>query len=389
MFVRCRALVLGSLIDYEQGFTSCCVVDGSRPSAFVCCVGGADNVVGGNVGSDDRVGSDGCFAASFSSLRFWINGGSAGLTNGFVSAQGAGASGDFPIPPVAANQWSQVTVPLASIITNASGFDAAQDRYLRVFGSGATAATVFLDDIELVPGSTATTTTTTATTTPLAATTTQPGSTTLKANVLTSTGVCKISLRRQVTEAGVHMSWFDQDSGRLSGISGEEWWSSDVLPVSELLGGWLSQTLLTPESGVYPVIVDEDTDPEGFLPYAPWIQPEPLRGTRTSPSEMFPMIPVRVGYLSLFRANSAEEVALRVCSDTIPGDTLVSAMKATKSVLFELSAWQVSLWSLSHWSSGELSEADEAIRFLLGSIGCEPIIDRTDDGQWWTLNFRR
>jgi hypothetical protein len=88
----------------------------------------------------------------YASLRFWINGGSAGLTTGFVSAQGAGASGDFPIPAVSANQWSQVTVPLSSIINNAAGFNAATDRYLRVFGSGATASTVFLDDIELVPG---------------------------------------------------------------------------------------------------------------------------------------------------------------------------------------------------------------------------------------------
>jgi hypothetical protein len=128
--------------------------------------------------------------APYASLRLWVNGGSAGLTNGFVSAQGAGASGDFPIPAVAANQWAQVTVPLASIINNTAGFDAAADRYLRVFGSGSTTSTVFLDDIELVPGSSATTTTTSATTTsPQAATTTQPGSTTSQVNVLTSTAV--------------------------------------------------------------------------------------------------------------------------------------------------------------------------------------------------------
>jgi hypothetical protein len=79
---------------------------------------------------------------------------------------------------------------------------------------------------------------------------------------------------------------------------------------------------------------------------------------------------------------------MRVGSDLIPGDVLVAAMRITQSILFELGIWDVSLWSSKQWSLQELGNADEAVVELLTVCGCEPNPYRTEDGQWWHLNFR-
>jgi hypothetical protein len=117
--------------------------------------------------------ADGEALSTYDSFQFWVNGGSAGLSNAYVEAQGIGVTPNPQfIQAVAANQWVQVTVSMQTLVGNKAFFDTTTGRYLRIASSQSSTAPVFLDDLELTSGGTAATTTTTSTTLPSGPTTT-------------------------------------------------------------------------------------------------------------------------------------------------------------------------------------------------------------------------
>jgi hypothetical protein len=202
---------------------------------------------------------------SFSSLRFWLHGGSSGsalnVEAKFASSTAVGTT--YGVPTVAANTWALVNVPLAALTGNQTTFDTQSGRSFWIRNStGTNRSGVFIDQVELVPNAVATTlptttiaattTTTTRPTTTTAATTTTRATTTTAASTTTSTAAPTTTTVAPTANCPTPclnepFTWFGAHGATLlNGSDKTVWWDPDRWDVRG------STDFLTPAAGGAP-----------------------------------------------------------------------------------------------------------------------------------------
>jgi lysophospholipase L1-like esterase len=152
---------------------------------------------------------------NYSTLKFWVNGGSSGISTLAVVGKrntNVDVGTNYAVPAVTANTWAEVTVPLAGLFGNLTTFDTYTARSLWLVNQSGTAKpAVFLDDVSLGGPSTTTTTTTVGATTTVAATTTAVASTTTSiVNATTTTspsGPCTRSGPKRIMTLGDSLTY--------------------------------------------------------------------------------------------------------------------------------------------------------------------------------------